>query len=159
RAKAALTALDVARKAGDLQAAGFIVTSASAGGLGNSRRLFSYHPSTSCNYTLTVRTADGTGYGRAAAAQPDYSQLVFEAVSASPIDKARRSRNPRAIEPGRYTVILEPNAVGDLVQLVAGYADARIADEGRSPFSKQGGGNKVGEKIMDERVTLYSDPA
>jgi predicted Zn-dependent protease len=159
RAKAALTALDVARKSGDLEVAGFIVTSAGVNGLGNSRGLFAYHPSTSSNYTLTARTADGTGSGWAAADHPDWSQLDFARVSERATDKARRSRNPAPIEPGRYTVILEPNAVGDLVQLVSGYADARLADEGRSPFSKQGGGNKVGEKIMDERVTIYSDPA
>ena len=69
------------------------------------------------------------------------------------------SANPVAIEPGRYTVILEPQAVGDLVQLLAFTFNARSADEGRSPFSKQGGGTKLGEKIVDERVTLFSDPA
>ena len=74
------------------------------------------------------------------------------------IEKARLSRNPVAIEPGRYTVILEPQAVGDLVQLLAFALDARSADEGRSAFSKQGGGTKIGEKIVDERVTLFSDP-
>ena len=63
-----------------------------------------------------------------------------------------------AIEPGRYTVILEPQAVGDLVQLIGNYSDARSADEGRSPFVKQGGGNKVGEKIVDDRVTIVADP-
>jgi len=69
------------------------------------------------------------------------------------------SRNPVAIEPGRYTVILEPQAVGDLVQLLAFALGARAADEGRSAFSKAGGGTKVGEKIVDERVSLLSDPA
>ena len=39
-------------------------------------------------------------------------------------------------------MILEPQAVGDLVQLLAFALDARSADEGRSAFSKQGGGNK-----------------
>lgn len=63
------------------------------------------------------------------------------------------------MEPGRYTVILEPQAVGDLVQLIGFYADARAADEGRSPFTKPGGGNKAGEKIVDTRVTIVSDPA
>jgi predicted Zn-dependent protease len=80
-------------------------------------------------------------------------------VAQQAIEKARTSRNPVAIEPGRYTVILEPQAVGDLVQLLAFALDARSADEGRSAFSKQGGGTKVGEKIVDERVTLMSDPA
>ena len=159
RAQAALTALEVARKSGDLQAAGFLVTSATAAGLGNSKGLFAYHPSTNVNYTLTVRTADGTGSGWAALDEKDWAKADFAAVSARAIEKARASRSPVAIEPGRYTVILEPQAVGDLVQLIAGYAGARIADEGRSPFAKQGGGNKVGEKIVDERVTLYSDPA
>ena len=63
-----------------------------------------------------------------------------------------------AVEPGRYTVIMEPQAVGDLCQLIAFYADARATDEGRSPFVKQGGGTKVGEKILDERISMYADP-
>jgi predicted Zn-dependent protease len=45
------------------------------------------------------------------------------------------------------------------VQLISGYVDVRSSDEGRSPFTKQGGGNKIGEKIVDSRVTLLSDPA
>jgi predicted Zn-dependent protease len=63
-----------------------------------------------------------------------------------------------AIEPGRYTVVLEPTAVANLVQLIAGSLGARNADEGRSFFSKPGGGNKIGMKVLDERVTLSSDP-
>ena len=42
---------------------------------------------------------------------------------------------------------------------LAGALNARTADEGRSPFSKPGGGNRIGETVVDERVTLYSDPA
>ncbi len=158
RAKAALTALEPARKAGDLRAAGFIIVSAGSGGLGNNKGLFAYHRSTNANYTLTVRSTDGTGSGWAGAEHPDWNQLDFGALSAHAIDKARLSRNPVAIEPGKYTVILEPQAVGDLVQLVGNYAGARQADEGRSPFTKEGGGNKVGEKLVDTRVTLFSDP-
>jgi len=121
--------------------------------------LFAYQSNTSSNYTLTVRTADGTGSGWAGADHPDWSKVDVKAVVQRAIDKARSSRNPVAIEPGRYTVILEPQAVGDLVQLLAFALDARSADEGRSAFSKQGGGTKIGEKVVDERVTLLSDPA
>ena len=46
-----------------------------------------------------------------------------------------------------------------LVPLLAGALNARQADEGRGAFSKPGGGTRIGEKVMDERVTLYSDPA
>jgi predicted Zn-dependent protease len=158
RARAALTALEPARKAGDLKAAGFIIVGASANALGNKKGLFAYNRSTNANYTLTVRTNDGTGSGWAGAEHPDWKQLNFPALSTHAIDKARLSRNPVAIEPGRYTVILEPQAVGDLVQLMAFYMDARQSDEGRSAFAKQGGGNKIGEKIVDSRVTILSDP-
>lgn len=159
RARAALTALAPARSAGDIQAAGFIITGENATALGNNAGLFAFHRNTSANYQLTVRTADGTGSGWAAADHPDWSQIPVDAVSDRAIRKAKLSRDPVAIEPGRYTVILEPQAVGDLVQLVGNYIDARSADEGRSPFVKQGGGNKIGEKIVDERVTILSDPA
>ena len=157
-AQASLTALEPARKAGDLSAAGYLVVNTSTNALGNKEKLFAYHKSTNANYTLTVRTNDGTGSGWAGAEHPDWKQLNVEAVSARAIDKARLSRSPVAIEPGKYTVILEPQAVGDLVQLIGFYADARSSDEGRSPFTKPGGGNKIGEKIMDSRVSLIADP-
>jgi predicted Zn-dependent protease len=158
RAKAALTALAPARASKELQAAGFIITYAQSLSIGNSAGLRAFHRSTSANYQLTVRTTDGTGSGWAAADDHDWTKVDFEAISRRAIDKARASRNPVAIEPGKYTVILEPQAVGDLVQLIGNYADARATDEGRSPFTKPGGGNKIGEKIMDERLSLLSAP-
>ena len=157
-AKAALSALGPTRAKRTLQSAGFLQVDSNINSLGNSAGLFQYHRGTKANYTLTVRTADGTGSGWAGAEEPRFSSIDFVKVAERAIEKAELSRNPVAIEPGRYTVILEPQAVGDLVSLVAFYADARAADEGRSPFVKQGGGNKIGEKIADDRVSLYSDP-
>ena len=159
RAEAARMAIDPCKSAGDLTAAGFLQTGIGAGAVGNNKGLFAYQSGTSANYTLTVRTADGTGSGWAGADHPDWTQVDVKRVAQQAIEKARLSRNPVAIEPGRYTVILEPQAVGDLVQLLAFALGARAADEGRSAFSKQGGGTKVGEKVVDERVTLLSDPA
>ena len=158
RAKIALTALEPARKAGDLKAAGFLINGANCTALGNSAGLFAYHRATNSNYTLTVRTTDGTGSGWAGAEHNDAAQVDFEGVSRRAIEKARLSRNPVAVEPGRYTVIFEPQAVGDLCQLIGFYANARSTDEGRSPFVKEGGGNKIGEKIIDQRISLYADP-
>jgi predicted Zn-dependent protease len=159
RAKAALSALEPARSAGDVIAAGFLIAGAGMTSIANQKGMFAYFRTTSANYTLTVRTKDGTGSGWAAADHPDWKQIDFAAVAKRAIDKARASRNPQKVEPGRYTVILEAQAVGDLVQLVGNYTDARTSDEGRSPFVKQGGGNKIGEKIVDNRVTIFSDPA
>lgn len=157
RARAALTALAPARAASDLTVAGFIVCNAGASAIGNEKGMFAYHRSTNANYTLTARTNDGTGSGWAAAEDNDWNAIDFGAVAEQAIDKARRSRNPVAIEPGRYTVIFEPEATGNLVSVMRGALQARSADEGRSAFSKAGG-TKVGEKILDERITLSSDP-
>jgi predicted Zn-dependent protease len=81
------------------------------------------------------------------------------AVGRIAAQKAVASRSPMAIEPGLYTAVLEPQAVTDLVPLLAPALNARTADEGRSPFSKPGGGTRIGEQVMDARITLYSDPA
>ena len=158
RAKAALTALSMTRADKTITAAGFINTGSHARLQANKSGLSAYHRNTTANYTLTVRTSDGTGSGWAGADNEDWSKIDFAAVATRAADKARQSRNPVAIEPGRYTVILEPQAVGDLVQLTAFGLNARTADEGRSPFAKAGGGNKVGDKVAADSITLYSDP-
>jgi len=158
RARAALTALEEARRSSDLRAAGFIVTGGSSNCVANKAGLFAYHRNTYSNYGLTVRTLDGTGSGWAGADDQDWSRLDAQQVSRRAIEKARLSRDPTAVEPGRYTVILEPQAVADLVGLLAYYLDARQADEGRSPFVREGGGNTIGERIVDPRVTILSDP-
>ena len=159
RAMAAMTALAPARAAKDLTVAGFIICNASASAIGNSAGLFAYHRGTSANYTLTARTTDGTGSGWVGSESTDWSAIDFQSVADRTIDKARRSRNPVGIEPGRYTVIFEPEATANLVSLLGGAFQARSADEGRSAFSKAGGGTRLGEKIVDERVTLLTDPA
>lgn len=157
-AQAALSALDVTRRSGDLEAAGFLAIGANAVGLMNTAGLFAYHPSTSTNYTVTVRTRDGTGSGFAGADHNDWARLDFSRVSQRAVEKARASRRPVVLEPGRYTAILEPQAANDLNWLLAFGLDARAADEGRSAFTKEGGGNQIGEKVVDERVTIVSDP-
>jgi predicted Zn-dependent protease len=162
RAQAALTALRPSRAAkGDqaTNAAGYIVVTTRATLMANKAGLSAFHRSTNANYTLTVRTADGTGSGWAGADEHDWTKLDAPGVAQRALEKAQRARNAVAIEPGRYTVIMEPQAVGDLVQLLGGYLDARRADEGRSPFVKASGGSKVGESVVDSRVTLFSDPS
>jgi predicted Zn-dependent protease len=72
--------------------------------------------------------------------------------------KAAASVDAQALEPGKYTVILEPAAAAGLISFMMNFFDARSADEGRSFLSKQGGGNKIGEQIVDPRVNIYTDP-
>jgi predicted Zn-dependent protease len=145
-------------RSANLMSTGYLEANAGAAAIANSRGLFAYYRSTSCALTTTVRTPDGTGSGWAGGAHFDWTRLDPDAFGARAIEKAKLSRSPVAIEPGRYTVILEPTAVGNLVQLIAGALSARSADEGRSFFTRQGGGNKIGLKVVDDRVTLLSDP-
>lgn len=162
RAQTALTALTPARAAtgsGALIAAGYLVTTVQASLTANKAGLSAFHNTTNANYTLTVRAADGSASGWAAADEHDWSKIDPQAVAQRALEKTTRSRGAVAVEPGRYTVVLDPQAVGDLVQLLQFHIDARQADEGRSPFVKPTGGSKIGDKVVDSRVTLFSDPA
>jgi predicted Zn-dependent protease len=152
-------AAETGRAAGDVFVAGFLEANAGARALANNRGLFAYHRSTDAELSTTVRTPDGTGSGWASAGARNWAAIDPAALGARAAQKAVASRNPTAIEPGMYTVVLEPQAVADLVPQLGGAFNGRAADEGRSPFSKRdGGGTRVGEKIADERVTIYSDP-
>ncbi len=157
RAAAVNAVTSIAKSAG-LVSTGFLETNAAAFAVANNKGLFGYRKQTGAALTVTVRTPEGTGSGWAGASTNDFSKINSAALGRVAADKAKRSVNPVAIEPGRYTVVLEPTAVGNLVQLIAGALDARSADEGRSFFSKSGGGTKIGMKVLDERVTLISDP-
>jgi len=141
----------------NVTAAGFLNDSAGFRAILNSNGLFAYNKATNMEFTVTMRTDDGTGSGWVTRDYNDVSK--FDAVEASKvaIDKAVLSKKAKAIEPGKYTVILEPAAALGLLQGLGRALDARQADEGRSFMSKDGS-NKLGDKIVDERVTLWSDP-
>jgi len=158
RVAAVKSICDRARTAGFV-ATGLIEADVGTVAVATSRGLFGFDQTSGVSLTTTVRTPDGTGSGWAGANADTWSAIDAAALGAAATDKAARSRNPVAVEPGRYTVVLEPTAVGNLVQLIAFASQARAADEGRSFFSKPGGGNKIGMKVVDERVTLISDPA
>ena len=138
-------------------AAGFLDDSAGFEAMLNSNGLFAYNKSTNMEFTVTMRTDDGTGSGWVTRDFNDVSKFDASEASKIAIDKAVLSKKAKAIEPGKYTVILEPSAAMGLLQGLGRALDARQADEGRSFMSKDGG-NKIGEKIVDERVTIWSDP-
>ncbi|MEQ1760592.1 MAG: metallopeptidase TldD-related protein [Vicinamibacterales bacterium] len=58
---------------------------------------------------------------------------------------------------GSYEVLLEPSPVADLAIAAYWFMTRRDADEGRSPYSKPGGGTRIGERLFGD-VTIYSDP-
>jgi predicted Zn-dependent protease len=158
RASSVATAIELSKQK-DVVSAGFVETSATIQTVANSKGLFGYDRFTAADYNLTARTPDGSGSGWASRSFNELRQLDPARLAAAAIDKAAMSKNPAAIEPGKYTVVLEPAALADLLVNLIFAADARQADEGRSFFSKKGGGNRVGEQIVGEKVRIYSDPA
>ncbi|WP_282180266.1 TldD/PmbA family protein [Maribacter stanieri] len=142
----------------DVTAAGFLNDSAGFSAMINSKGLFAYNQSTDVDFTVTMRTNDGTGSGWVSRDFNDVTKFDADEAAKTAIDKAVLSREAKAIEPGKYTVILEPAASSDLLRNMFRSLDARSADEGRSFMSGKDGANKLGEKIVDERVNIWSDP-
>jgi predicted Zn-dependent protease len=157
RADIVAAAIDAAGT--DVDVAGFTFGEARRLTLGTSAGLRAAGAVTSTFLALTARTLDGTGSGWANGWSQRAGRIDGAALARTAAEKARRSQNPRKLEPGRYTVVLEPAAVSSMVGFLAAELVARAAEEGRSFFSKASGGTRVGEKLFDDAVTLVSDPS
>ncbi len=157
RVRAAAASIGICRDQ-KLTAAGYLSDAASFFARANSRGQFGYQRGTQVDFTVTARTEDGRGSGYGIADFDDFARLDTAAITTTAARKAAQSREARAIEPGKYTVILEPAAAATLIGNMFSAMSARPADEGRTFLSKAGGGTRVGEKLMDERVRIYSDP-
>lgn len=145
-------------KAENLIAAGFLSDSQGFTAFANSNGNFGYQRATDVNYTCTVRTEDGRGSGWVARNVEDVNQFDTNEAIRVAIAKAKGSADAKALEPGKYTVILEPAASAGLISFMMNGFDARQADEGRSFLSKKGGGNRMGEQVFDSRVSIHADP-
>ena len=141
-----------------LTAAGFLQSQGNFNALMNSHGLFAYNAASDISFSITMRTQDSLGSGYAIKDYEDFNDMDTLKLSTVAAKKAASSIGVKAIEPGKYTVILEPAAGIVLLEQLYGGLDARSADEGRSFLSKAGGGTKLGEKMVDERVNIYSDP-
>jgi len=157
RAKLAFDSIDLCKKKSVITA-GYLEDSSGFSAIGNSKGLFGYNKATSVDYSVTVRTQDGKGSGYVVRDFNDVSKLHSASLTEVAMQKAMASSTAQALEPGRYTVILEPTAAVELMRNMLSNMDARSADEGRSFLGKKGGGNRLGEKLFDERITIYSDP-
>jgi predicted Zn-dependent protease len=157
RAEAVAKSINVCKEAG-LQAAGYLENTTGFNAVANSKGLFAYNDNTDVIFTITTRNEAGTGSGYAARGFNDIGKLDTYTATKVAASKANGSVGAKAIEPGKYTVILEPVAAVYMLENMFRGLDARSADEGRSFMSKPGGGNRLGEQLMDEKVTIYSDP-
>jgi predicted Zn-dependent protease len=157
RAAMVASSLNVSKES-KLEAAGYLENSTGFNAVLNSKGLFGYNKDSDVTFSVTMRNAAGTGSGYVSKSYNDASKLDTLALTKIAASKANGSAGAKAIEPGKYTVILEPLAASDLISNMFNGFDARNADEGRSYMSKKGGGNRLGEQLFDEKVTIYSDP-
>jgi PmbA protein len=134
-----------------LEAAGAFSTAVEEVMVANSLGVSTYHCGTMAHVVTVIMGDDSSGY--ATAANMDVSALDPEAVGRVAVDKALRSRNPTEIEPGAYTVILEEDAVADMLSTL-GYLGfgALAVQEGRSFMN-----GRFGQKITGENITLWDD--
>ena len=117
-----------------------------------------YVRTSDAGFSMTARSADGTGSGYYAGDHFDLARLDVRRVADRAVTKAVQSQQPKPIEPGSYAVILEPQAVADLLGFLTNTLDARSADEGRSAFAGKEGKTRVGEQMFSDNINLYSDP-
>ncbi len=137
---------------------GFHSARAQAGASATKNGNFEFEKSTNVSLSMTARTTDGTSSGYFLRSHFDINRLDTKRIAREAVRKALDGANAKAIEPGAYTVILESQAVADLLGGLGNSFNARNADEGRSVYSAPGGKTKLGERIFDERISIYSDP-
>lgn len=125
----------------------------------NSEGLFAYYRYAEASFILTCRTPDGTGSGWAGTTGlKDVSKIDASAITEVAADNALKSRKPRALEPGNYTVILEPRPAARFLSLMLSSLNARPAEEGRSFMSgAERGQSRKGQKVFGGNITIRSD--
>ncbi|MGO4881646.1 MAG: TldD/PmbA family protein [Bryobacteraceae bacterium] len=145
-------------KSNNLVAAGFFERSAQTAAVANKQGNFGYGRVTDANLSATVRSADGASSGWASQPAVEIGSIDGASVAKIAVGKCLRWKEPKRLDPGKYTVVLEPTATGDLLQMMGFGMQARAAEEGRSFLSKPGGGTLAGEKLFPDFITLRSDP-
>lgn len=141
-----------------LIAAGFFQRSADVAAIANKNGNFGFGRLADAHLSTTIRSADGASSGWASQPSVRIEEIDGAAVGKIAIEKCLRWKNPKRLEPGKYTVILEPTAAGDLIQLLGPSLQARAAEEGRGFLSRKGGGTLAGEKLFPESITLRTAP-
>ena len=129
--------------------------------IANSAGLRAAQQGTDVNFSFTARQGNGSSWSQLSAW--DIASLPILETTEKTIQKAIASRQPKAIAPGDYTVIFEPQAMASLLPWVIWNLDARAADEGRSFMSRSDDsgnmGNRVGERLFAPLVEVRRDPA
>ncbi|HEY3414591.1 MAG TPA: TldD/PmbA family protein [Armatimonadota bacterium] len=147
-----VAALTGAPRNAGYRAAGSVTVSENFDAIGTSTGLRAYHPYTNARVLCTV-IADGAS-GWAGAGSYDLASISIDEIAERAFRKGEDARNPVEVEAGPTTVILEPQAVADLLEYLVWDMDAKAADEGRSVFT-----GKEGTRVAGPEITVRSQPA
>jgi len=122
--------------------------------------LTTWGEATDSEVSVTARSIDGSAVGWSGQASRDWAQLRLDAVASEALATAERMQKPSRAEPGRYTAILSPTAVGQLLREMAPFYNVERAGPFDPPTrTAVGQRDRHGERVFDRRVTLSSDPS
>ncbi len=153
--------LIAAARQANLRAAGYLEVSAHGRALINTVGRALYYPYTRAQFSVTVRDPKGVGSGWAGVDFSDWTRIDPVKLTEIAMDKCLRSRNPVAVEPGRYTAILEPQAVSDIFSPIIHQMYRPAAEtSSEEPFNdtERPGYSKIGQRVLDPRITMSADP-
>jgi predicted Zn-dependent protease len=139
-------------KKNKLVTAGIYSSSQTAEAVVNSKGLSVYHRQTAAEISITMLADSSSGWQKANS--PDVKNIDPVQLAEIAAQKARDSRSPQELPPGKYTVILEPSAVLDLVGFMFwDFGGQAILDQ-RSFLN-----NRIGTKLFGENITIVDDVA
>jgi PmbA protein len=120
--------------------------------VGNSLGTFAYSMCGDVFCNIVMATENSTGYAQVGAR--DVREIDFKKLAHTAVRKALMSSNPKDVSPGKYTTIFEPLAASEFLWYMSYYAfNGKMYQEGRSYLSE-----KLGSKIVDEKITVVDDP-
>jgi predicted Zn-dependent protease len=134
----------------DQTAAGIYSTAETMEAILNSRGVFAYHAETLSRFSITAMAEDSSGWAKASS--PDRMAFDPTELARRAAVKARLSRSPREIDPGLYTVILEPPAVLDLVGQMFGDFSGTAVEDKRSFLT-----DRLNEKLFGDNINIFDD--
>jgi PmbA protein len=139
-----------------LTTAGIYSNSESKEGIFNSRGLANWHQQTLAEISITMLAEDSSGWQKVNS--PDVSNLDPAWLAETAAQKAVESAHPREIAPGKYTVILEPAAVLDIVGFMFwDFSGMAILDQ-RS-FLNDSDNGRIGTRLFGENINICDDVA
>jgi PmbA protein len=133
-----------------LTAAGVFSSGVGATALFNSRGLRAWHEESVAEFSVTMLGPTSSGWAKKTA--HEWHELEPEALAERAANKALESREPREVSPGKYTLILEPSAVLDLLGFLVLDFSGLAVNEKRSCLT-----GRVGQKLMGDEINIRDD--